>query len=60
MFYLAVQAGHLVQVLQEVLGFRLVPGNLGNRDFLCLPADLGYLDLEGLGLPSLRLIQGIL
>lgn len=58
--FLAVQAGRPVQVLQEVLGFRLVLGNLGNQVFLCLLADLECLDLEGRGLPSVRLLQGIL
>lgn len=58
--YLALQAHHPVQVPQEVPGFRQVLENLGNLDFLCLRADLGYLIPEDRGLPSLRLNQGIL
>lgn len=58
--YLAVQAGRPVQVLQEVQEFRVVLVSPGNREFLCLLADLGCLDLEDRGLPWRRLIQGIL
>lgn len=60
LFYLAVLAGHPVQVPQEVLGIQLVQGNLGNQAFLFLLADLGCLVLEDQGLPSLHLTQRIL
>lgn len=58
--YLTVQAGHPVQVHQGVLGFQPVLGNLGNREILCLLADLGYLNLEVRGLLSLRFRLGTL
>lgn len=58
--YLALQASHLVQVLQEVLGFQQVLENLGNLEILYLQADQEYLIPEDRGLPFLRLNQGIL
>lgn len=58
--YLALQAHHPVQVLQEVLGFRVVLENLGNLELLYLRANLEYLILEDRGLPLLHLNQRIL
>lgn len=58
--YLALQAHHPVQVLQEVLGFQLVLENLGNLELLDLLASLECLIPEDRGLPCLRLNQGIL
>lgn len=59
-YYLVVQEHHHVQVLQEVLGFQAVPGNLGDQDLLYHLEDLGCLDLEARGLLSLHLHQRIL
>lgn len=58
--YLALQAHHPAQVLQEVLGFQQVLENLGNLEFLYLRANLEYLILEDRGLPLLHSNQGIL